>query len=97
MAESLLSILERLDKRIKELAMQNSQLQLRNEELTAQNEDLRRKAQEAESAREKALLDAEYLAVSHKLAEGPDNLVTARRHISQLIRNIDRCIDMLKD
>lgn len=97
MADSLISILDQLNNRITELNMQNSRLRLRNEELLEENENLRRAADEAKGARDKALLDSEYLAVSHKLADNPETLVAARRHISQLIRNIDRCIDMLKE
>jgi len=52
---------------------------------------------EARAERDRALMDAEFLAVSHKLADSPDVLVDARRHIAQLIRNIDRCLVMLKE
>lgn len=97
MAESLISILEKLDDRIKRLKEQNEELRQTNERLTAENSDLIQKARKAEEARSQAILDVEYLAVSHKLADNPDTLITARRQINQLIRNIDRCIEMLKD
>lgn len=97
MAETLISILEKLDHRIKFLKERNRELRELNERLKDENADLRRAAEEAGEARAKAELDAEYLAVSHKLAEDPDTLVTARRQISQMIRNIDRCLEMLKD
>ena len=43
------------------------------------------------------MLDAEFLAVSHKLADSPDTLVSARRHLARLTRHIDRCLEMLKE
>ena len=97
MADSLITILEQLDDRIKGLNARISELRSLNEQLVAENEDLRRKAAQAEGERDRAMLDAEFLAVSHKLAESPDNLIAARRHIAQLIRNIDRCLEMLKE
>lgn len=97
MAESLLDVLERLNDRIKELAARNAGLATRNAELEASNAELRREAEEAREARKRAELDVEYLAVSHKLADDPDTLIATRRHISQMIRNIDRCLEMLKE
>lgn len=97
MEESLFSILDKLEDRIRNLTEQNSRLELLNEELKEDNENLKRKAAEAEAARERAELDAEFLAVSHKLADNPDSLIATRRRISQLIRNIDRCLEMLKE
>ena len=41
--------------------------------------------------------DCEYLEVSHKLADNPDTLVATRRRLAGLIRNIDRCLEMLKE
>ena len=97
MAESLMSILEKLDDRIRFLSAENAKLRKLNSLLSGENEDLRRQAEETGRERDKALLDADYLSVSHKLADSPESLVSARRHISRLIRNIDRCLDMLKE
>ena len=58
---------------------------------------LRKKTEEAYAERDRARLDAEFLAVSHKLANDADDLVAARRHIAGLIRNIDRCLEILKE
>lgn len=97
MADSLISILEKLEKKIKGLRFENESLRAENARLLSEHAELRQKAEEADTHRERAMLDAEYLAVSHKLADDPDTLVKTRRHISQLIRNIDRCLEMLKD
>lgn len=97
MAETLVSILEKLEQKIKVLKEQNKELVVSNEQLREENTELRRQARLSDEIRDKALLDAEYLAVSHKLADNPDTLVTARRQVAQLIRNIDRCLEMLKE
>lgn len=97
MAESLTDILGRLETKIGQLTTENARLRRTNSELAARNRELEGLMQEADAARKRAELDTEYLAVSHKLADNPDTLVSARRHISRLIRNIDRCLDMLKE
>lgn len=97
MAETLIDILERLNVRIKALAAENVRLRNDNEALQERNNELIKLREEADERRHRAELDAEYLAVSHRLAEDPDTLLAARRHISRLIRNIDRCLEMLKE
>lgn len=97
MAEGLLTTLDRLYKRIEETTELNHSLLERCKMLEERNADLEREAREMESERDKALLDVEYLCVSHKLADDPDRLVDARRRIAGLIRNIDRCLEMLKE
>lgn len=97
MADSLMPLLDRLDAKIQELNARNAELQLVNDQLRSENEDLKRKAEEAYAARDKAQLDADYLTVSHRLADNPDTLIATRRQISQMIRNIDRCLEMLKE
>lgn len=97
MAESLLSILEKLEAREGALRAEMESLRLRNKALEQENADLRKKEAEALRLRDEAMLDVEYLSVSHKLAENPDSIVETRRIIAGLIRNIDRCITMLKE
>lgn len=97
MAKTLISDLEKLNGRIKEVVAENRRLRERNAALETENADLRMLRLESDAARERAELDAEYLAVSHKLADSPDNLIKTRRRIAQLIRNIDRCLEMLKE
>lgn len=97
MADSLLTKLEQLQKGISEITARNARLTARNSALEEENANLRRRTDEAEAARHRAELDVEYLRVSHRLAENPDSLVETRRHIAKLIRNIDRCLEMLKE
>lgn len=97
MAANLLTDLDILEARLRQTTATLSALRERNHELEQRNAELLRDAQEARRERDKALQDAEYLAVSHKLADSPDTLLDTRRHIARLIRNIDRCLVMLKE
>lgn len=97
MADPLIETMRLLKSRVKDLTEENSRLRAENSELQATAATLRKRAEEADTLRSRAELDAEYLAVSHKLASDPDTLIKARRHIAQLIRNIDRCLDMLRE
>lgn len=97
MADTLLTALDRLRERIREITARNAWLEERNRSLEKENAELRRDSEEALAARDRALLDAEYLSVSHRLAEDPDTLIATRRHVAKLIRNIDRCLEMLKE
>lgn len=97
MARDLISILDTLEHKIEELQTEMEELRQRNAELEQLNVDLQRKETNALKAKEQAILDAEYLKVSHRLAESPDSLVETRKIIAGLIRNIDRCIEMLRE
>lgn len=72
-------------------------LEKQNKELRHRIELLEERLSEEEEKTSQARLDADYLTVSHRLADSPDTLIATRRRISALIRTIDRCISMLKD
>lgn len=88
--DSLIKKTARLGEYIEKVERENANLRKRINEL----EELISEEKEI-SAR--ARLDADYLTVSHRLADSPDTLIATRRRISSLIRTIDRCISMLKD
>ncbi len=77
--------------------MRNARRVEQNHKLEEEIADLRLEIAEARRERDRARLDAEYLTVSHRLADSPDTLIDTRRHIAKLIRNIDRCLEMLKE
>ena len=77
--------------------MRNARLVEQNHKLEEEIADLRLEIAEARRERDRARLDAEYLTVSPRLADSPDTLIDTRRHIAKLIRNIDRCLEMLKE
>lgn len=97
MATPLQSILETLREKIAGMRRECEELRERNRLLEEENAQYRLQAEEAGKERDKALLDAEFLAVSHRLADSPDTIVTARRQLARLIRNIDRCLELLKE
>ncbi|MBD5287881.1 hypothetical protein HDR70_02920 [bacterium] len=97
MAPSLLSVLESMREKIDALNESVDDLRTRNRMLEEENEVLRRTIEDTSRERDKARLESDFLAVSHRLAEDPDTIIDARRLISRLIRNIDRCIEMLKE
>lgn len=81
------------------------------EKLCAETENLRSRLAECEAelknlryendtlSRRVATLESDnkFLKVSHRLASSPDDLAEARRMVSGLIRNIDKCISELKE
>lgn len=97
MATSLLSVLESMQQKIEALTVRAAELRERNEALEETNRQLQRQIEEITAERDRASLDSEFLALSHRLASSPDTIIDARRHIAGLIRNIDRCIEMLKE
>ncbi len=97
MASSLLSVLESMRMKIDALNESVEALRTQNRLLEEENEVLRRTVEETAHERDKAKLDSDFLAVSHRLAQDPDQIIDARRLIGRLIRNIDRCIEMLKE
>ena len=97
MASSLLSVLESMRVKIDSLTENVETLREKNRMLEEENEVLRRTIDETRIERDKAKLESDFLTVSHRLADDPDSIIDARRLISRLIRNIDRCIEMLKE
>ncbi len=96
MAASLDEILRSLQVRIDALAAINTQLRTDNARLADEVSALRGRLADVQQERDNALRDCEYLSMSYKLADTPERLIAGRRHISQLIRNIDKCIRLIK-
>ena len=97
MANPLLSILNELHGNIFRLSDHESQLHERIRELEKTKSDLEAELEDARSQLAAALSAVVFLKVSHRLADSPDTLADTRRHIARLIRNLDLCINMLKE
>lgn len=97
MARSLSEILRAMNDKIAILsdrldALETENANLRhNLELTGQQRD------EAVRERDRALLDVEFLTMSHRLADNPESVALTRRRLNQMIRTIDRCVTLLKE
>ncbi len=65
--------------------------------LEKENEDLRTQLSETRAELDNTRKDVEFLTMSHRLADSPDSVISARRRIARLIRTIDNSISMLKE
>lgn len=79
-----------LTARAESLSRQNAEQSVQIAELTAEIERLRAEIKSLKT-------DNDYLAVSHRLAQSPDEIIKSRRMIAGWIREIDRCISQLKE
>lgn len=97
MASSLLTLLIDMRGKIDRIEQSRRSLEAENIALKSEIDNLRADLRQAQSEIELARRDAEFLTMSHRLADSPDSLVETRRHIAGLIRTIDLCISMLKE
>lgn len=95
MAATLQETIRRLAERIEMLEASYRAALERQKVLEEENSELRADAARMEQELKSARLDNEFLALSHKLASHPDEVVRARRHIAGLISDIDKCISQL--
>lgn len=84
--EAMKELASQRDKAVRESALLN----VRVETLEGQLADTRREL-------EQARMEIDFLTVSHRLAEDPDHLISARRRVQRLIAKIDRCVGLLKE
>lgn len=97
MAKSLLGVLESLNARIEELESRLAALNEKTITLNSENEALKRLLHEKDTTIAGQALDIEFLKVSHKLADSPDNIVAARQLMTRLIHTIDSAIALVKE
>lgn len=97
MDRPLPEILRSIDDLVSDLTRRLTEERGENERLRAALAEREEQLAEVRGERDRALLDVEYLTLSHRLADSPDTVVSARRHISRMIRTVDRCISLLKD
>lgn len=82
--------LDALRQTIEDLRQEKDLLEGENAELHADNLRLSKELKAAKT-------DIEFLTMSHRLAQNPDDVIMARRKIAGWIREIDRCIAQLKE
>lgn len=97
MAIGLLPLLQSIRQKAELIREQNKNLLLTVDSLQQENAGLRAELAQTRADLAKAQSDVEFLTVSHRLADNPDTIVSTRRRIARLIRNIDKCIVMLKE
>jgi regulator of replication initiation timing len=97
MALSLTALLQSVDDKVTQLSAVQTQLKARIAALEEENDNLRYELDNTRKELAAARTDAEFLTMSHRLADSPDTIISARRRIARLIRTIDNCISMLKE
>lgn len=97
MATTLLQLIDALADNIDKLSDSDSAGRRRAEELQAENADLRLELSLRDAEIDRLRQEVTFLTLSHRLADGPEKLVDARRLIARLIRTIDVCIALLKE
>ena len=98
MAKSdLINSISILSKKIDSLLSEREMLIDRVKVLSEENKLLREYHNKDTLKINNALKDIEYLSLSHRLADSPEALVSARNNISELIRTIDSCIRLLRE
>lgn len=97
MSHELIPVVKGLEEKINELSSLQEKLIQRIMDLEEENQNLKLEISEKDKIIQKSTVDIEYLTMSHKLADSPDNLIKTRRQIARLIRTIDNCISMLHE
>lgn len=97
MAREMPRILADLRQKMKELASQRDEAQQENARLKIRVGALEEQLSEARKDLDASQMEIDFLTVSHRLAEDPDHLISARRRLQRLISKIDRCVSLLKE
>ena len=97
MALPLNSLLKSVDSKVTELMAIHRRQREQIVRLEKENEDLRTQLSETRAELDNTRKDVEFLTMSHRLADSPDSVISARRRIARLIHTIDNCISMLKE
>lgn len=93
----LLSAISLLSKKIDKLLEQHKVDQNKIDQLERENEILRQQHLADQMLLDQAKKEIEFLSVSHRLADSPEALISARKKIARLIRTIDNCIRMINE
>ncbi len=97
MARPLHRVIEELRAKITALASQRDEAVAAQEAKAQEAEELREQLEECREQLREARMEVDFLTVSHRLADSPANLISARRRLQRLIAKIDRCVSLLKE
>ncbi len=79
------------------LAKQRDKATAESERRTRENEALKEQLAECQRELQASKMEVDFLTISHRLADSPENLISARRRLQRLIAKIDRCVTLLKE
>ncbi len=97
MARQLSRIIKDLRQKAMALATERDQATAEMGRLKQENEALKEQLAESLHHLQTARLEVHFLTISHRLADSPENLISARRRLQRLIAKIDRCVSLLKE
>lgn len=97
MARTLHRIIKDIRTKATTLAAQRDRATSELERLTQENEALKEQLAECREDLKTARMEVDFLTISHRLADSPENIISARRRLQRLIAKIDRCVSLLKE
>ncbi len=97
MARQLSRIIKDLRQKAMALATERDQATAEMGRLKQENEALKEQLAESLHDLQTARMEVDFLTISHRLADSPENLISARRRLQRLIAKIDRCVSLLKE
>lgn len=97
MTTNLSEVLQRLLRKSELLAEQYSELKAETDDLKSRYEGLQNENKILQTELEKVRLENEYLKVSHKIAPTPEDVKASQALLTELVRNIDKCISQLNE
>lgn len=97
MARQLTRVIGDLRSKIVALSKQRDAALAAGERYRQEAELLRKELEDCRQELKEVRMEADFLTVSHRMAESPGNLVSARRRLQRLIAKIDRCVTLLRE
>lgn len=97
MARNLSPIITELRSAINLLVRRKNIAENENKEMKLELERLKTELEDCKHQLDLAKMEVDFLTVSHRLADDPNHLISARRRLQRLIAKIDRCVSLLKD
>lgn len=97
MGNDLSVLLASLQQKISILAAQRDDALQRLEDALKSNDKLREQLENSQRLLQQRNMDAEFLSVSHKLADNPQALADARATIRKMILRVEKAIRLLEE
>ncbi len=97
MARTLHRVIQELRSKIEQLASQRDAAKAAEVAKTQEAEAMKQELEDCREQLRAAQLEVDFLTVSHRLADSPEKLISARRRLQGLIAKIDRCVSLLKE
>lgn len=94
---SLSESLASLESKIKTLGAQRDDALSLLKEAMKENDRLHRELEATRGKLEESRVEAEYLSLSHKLADNPQALAQARASVRKMISRVDKAISLLEE